>query len=40
MVSHIVIGIHDIAAAKKFYDAALGAIGVPEGGANEAKQRI
>jgi catechol 2,3-dioxygenase-like lactoylglutathione lyase family enzyme len=40
MFSHIVIGTHDIAAAKKFYDAALGAIGVPEGVANEAKQRI
>lgn len=40
MFSHIVIGTHDIAEAKKFYDAALGAIGVPEGVANEEKQRV
>ena len=40
MFSHIVVGTHDIAAAKKFYDATLGAIGVPEGVANEAKQRV
>ena len=40
MFSHIVIGTHDIGAAKKFYDAALGAIGVAEGVANEAKQRV
>lgn len=40
MFSHIVIGTHDIAVAKKFYDAALGAMGVPEGVANEAKQRV
>ena len=40
MFSHIVIDTHDIAAAKKFYDAVLGAIGVLEGVANEAKQRV
>lgn len=40
MFSHIVIGTHDIAGAKKFYDAALGAIGVAEGAVNEDKQRL
>ena len=29
--SHIFVGADDVAAPKKFYDAALGAIGVPEG---------
>lgn len=40
MFSHIVIGAHDIAAAKKFYDATLGAIGVAEGVVNEQSQRL
>jgi catechol 2,3-dioxygenase-like lactoylglutathione lyase family enzyme len=40
MFSHIVIGTNDIATAKKFYDAVLGGIGVPEGDANEARQRV
>ena len=40
MFSHIVIGTHDLAAAQKFYDATLGAIGVPEGLRNDEKQRI
>jgi catechol 2,3-dioxygenase-like lactoylglutathione lyase family enzyme len=31
MFSHIMVGTNDVARAKKFYDAALGAIGVPEG---------
>jgi catechol 2,3-dioxygenase-like lactoylglutathione lyase family enzyme len=31
MFSHIFVGADDIAASKKFYDAVLGAIGVPEG---------
>lgn len=31
MFSHIMIGANDVAAAKKFYDAALGALGVKPG---------
>ena len=31
MFSHVMIGADDVAASKKFYDAVLGAIGVPEG---------
>jgi catechol 2,3-dioxygenase-like lactoylglutathione lyase family enzyme len=31
MFSHIFVGANDIAASKKFYDAALSAIGIPEG---------
>lgn len=31
MFSHIVVGADDIPAAKTFYDAALGALGLPEG---------
>ncbi len=31
MFSHVVLGANDIAEAKRFYDAILGAIGVPEG---------
>ena len=31
MFSHVFVGANDIAASKKFYDAVLGAIGVPEG---------
>ena len=34
MFSHVMVGADDVAASKKFYDAALGAIGVPEGKAN------
>ncbi len=34
MFSHLFVGANDIAASKKFYDAALGAIGVPEGKAD------
>ena len=40
MFSHIVIGTNDIVAAKKFYDAALGALGLPEGVVNEENQRV
>jgi catechol 2,3-dioxygenase-like lactoylglutathione lyase family enzyme len=31
MFSHVFVGANDVAASKKFYDAALGAIGVSEG---------
>ena len=31
MFSHLFVGAHDVTASKKFYDAALGAIGIPEG---------
>jgi catechol 2,3-dioxygenase-like lactoylglutathione lyase family enzyme len=31
MFSHVMLGADDVAASKKFYDAALGALGVPEG---------
>lgn len=31
MFSHIMLGANDAAASKKFYDATLGALGVPEG---------
>ena len=31
MFTHVFVGANDIAASKKFYDAALGAIGIPEG---------
>ena len=31
MYSHIVVGANDIAAAKKFYDSVMGALGYPEG---------
>lgn len=31
MFSHIMVGANDIDASKKFYDAALGALGIPQG---------
>ena len=34
MFSHVLVGANDVAASKKFYDAVLGAIGVPEGKAD------
>ena len=34
MFSHVFVGADDVAKSKKFYDAALGAIGVPEGKAD------
>jgi len=39
MFSHVMVGANDIAAAKKFYDAVLGAIGIPPGVIDE-KGRI
>ena len=39
MFSHVMVGANDVAASKKFYDAVLGAIGVPEGKA-DPKGRI
>ena len=35
MFSHIMVGAHDIEASKKFYDAVLGAIGIPPGGRDD-----
>ncbi|MFV0298377.1 MAG: VOC family protein [Hyphomicrobiaceae bacterium] len=34
MFSHVMVGTNDIDASKKFYDAALGALGIPEGKAD------
>ena len=31
MFSHVMVGADDVAASKSFYDAALGALGIPEG---------
>jgi catechol 2,3-dioxygenase-like lactoylglutathione lyase family enzyme len=31
MFTHVMVGTNDVAASKKFYDAVLGAIGIPEG---------
>lgn len=39
MFSHVMVGADDLAAAKRFYDAALGALGIPEG-AEDDKGRI
>ena len=39
MFSHVMVGTDDIAASKKFYDAVLGALGVPEGKI-DAKGRV
>ena len=39
MFSHVMVGSNDLAASKKFYDAALGAIGIPPGVTDE-KGRI
>jgi len=35
MFSHVMVGADDVAASKKFYDATLGALGVPPGKADE-----
>jgi catechol 2,3-dioxygenase-like lactoylglutathione lyase family enzyme len=35
MFSHVMLGADDVAASKRFYDAALGALGVPEGEVDE-----
>jgi catechol 2,3-dioxygenase-like lactoylglutathione lyase family enzyme len=40
MFAQIVIGSNDIAAARKFYDAVLATVGVPEGDFNEEIQRV
>ncbi len=34
MFSHVFVGANDVDASKKFYDAALGALGIPEGKAD------
>lgn len=34
MFSHVMIGANDVDASKKFYDAALGALGIPAGSAD------
>jgi catechol 2,3-dioxygenase-like lactoylglutathione lyase family enzyme len=34
MFSHVLVGSNDVAVSKKFYDAVLGAIGIPEGTAD------
>jgi catechol 2,3-dioxygenase-like lactoylglutathione lyase family enzyme len=39
MFSHVMVGANDVAASKKFYNAVLGAIGIPEGKA-DPKGRI
>ena len=39
MFTHVMVGANDLAASKKFYDAVLGAIGIPEGQA-DPKGRI
>jgi catechol 2,3-dioxygenase-like lactoylglutathione lyase family enzyme len=36
MFSHVMVGADDVRVSKKFYDAVLGAIGIPEGKANPA----
>lgn len=35
MFSHIMVGAHDVEASRKFYDAALGALGIPAGKADD-----
>jgi catechol 2,3-dioxygenase-like lactoylglutathione lyase family enzyme len=35
MFSHVMVGVSDLEASKKFYDAVLGAVGVPAGVANK-----
>ncbi len=35
MFSHVTLGANDIAATKRFYDAALGALGIPVGRVDE-----
>ena len=39
MFSHVMVGADDVAASKKFYDAVLGTLGIPEGRA-DPKGRI
>ena len=40
MFSHILVGTNDAAAAKKFYDAVMGTLGITSGDLNEEKQRV
>ena len=35
MFSHVMVGVNDLEAARKFYDAVLGTLGVPPGAANK-----
>ena len=35
MFSHVMVGAHDLNAAKKFYDAVLGTLGIPAGARDE-----
>ncbi|KAB2854636.1 MAG: VOC family protein [Sphingopyxis terrae] len=40
MFSHVTLGANDIAATKRFYDAALGALGIPVGRVDERGRLI
>jgi catechol 2,3-dioxygenase-like lactoylglutathione lyase family enzyme len=40
MFSHIMVGTNDVNAAKKFYDATLGALGVPPGAVDDGRRVI
>ena len=40
MFSHILLGTNDVPAAKKFYDAVMGTLGITSGDLNEEKQRV
>ena len=40
MFSHILVGTNDVLAAKKFYDAVMGTLGITSGDLNEEKQRV
>jgi catechol 2,3-dioxygenase-like lactoylglutathione lyase family enzyme len=40
MFSHVMLGTDDVAASKRFYDAALGALGVPEGEVDELGRAV
>ena len=40
MFSHILLGTNDVSAAKKFYDAVMGTLGITSGDLNEEKQRV
>ena len=40
MFSHILLGTNDVSAAKKFYDAVMGTLGIASGDLNEEKQRV
>ena len=40
MFSHVMLGADDVAASKRFYDAALGALGVPPGEVDELGRAV